>query len=42
MKIPYNFLRSKIYKLAPSPYISFEDSGSYIKIIDSKIHILFF
>ncbi len=36
MKIPYNFLRSKIYKLAPSPYISFEDSGSYIKIIDSK------
>ena len=36
MMIPYHFLRSKIYKLPPSPYTSFEESGTYIKIIDSK------
>ena len=30
--MPYHFLRDKIYKLPPAPYIKFEDFGSYIKI----------
>lgn len=35
MIMPYHFLRDKIYKLPPAPYISFEESGSYIKINDN-------
>ena len=31
-KMPYHFLRNKIYKLPPAPYINFEDFGTYIKI----------
>ncbi|KLI30893.1 hypothetical protein OFR41_08190 [Brachyspira hyodysenteriae] len=31
-KMPYHFLRNKIYKLPPAPYINFEEFGTYIKI----------
>lgn len=34
-KIPYHFLRNKIYKLPPAPYIRFEESANYIKINDN-------
>ena len=34
-KMPYHFLRNKIYKLPPSPYVSFEEFGNYIKINDN-------
>ena len=34
-RLPYHFLRNKIYKLPPAPYINFEDSGNYIKINDN-------
>ena len=33
--MPYHFLRDKIYKLPPAPYISFEERGDYIKINDN-------
>ena len=35
MIMPYHFLRDKIYRLPPAPYISFEESGNYIKINDN-------
>lgn len=35
MIMPYHFLRDKIYKLPPAPYISFEERGDYIKINDN-------
>ena len=34
-RLPYHFLRNKIYKLPPAPYVNFEDSGNYIKINDN-------
>nr|WP_300366136.1 hypothetical protein [Brachyspira sp.] len=34
-KSPYHFLRDKIYKLPPAPYINFEKFGNYIKINDT-------
>lgn len=34
-KMPYHFLRNKIYKLPPSPYVGFEEFGNYIKINDN-------
>lgn len=33
--MPYHFLRDKIYKLPPAPYIPFEETGNYIKINDN-------
>ncbi len=34
-KMPYHFLRNKIYKLPPAPYTKFEEFANYIKINDN-------
>lgn len=32
LSMPYHFLRDKIYRLAPPPYVPFEETGNYIII----------